>query len=293
MSDLDADGFVRPAELQIVGARLKRKNIYSLNKYEAVGRAKGILSSYISEEMKQSADEHKAALMLRLMTADAVAAKSPTDLSLDDILQRVGDGEANASRGEPASVTAPLDSRGEIQKILNQFVAARIVIHTDDDKYNLVHDYIAPYARAATEGAETNIERANRLAKRFLAEYNEDPETRIPSRHLRLIRKYASVELISGRKARELIVKSIRASRIPIITLIPLGVCIGLTLVIGLCMLLALSLSNPESVRPASQAQFCVTSVGTCPLASGVVLSPGESCLCPLANGSTANGVAR
>src|SRR6185503_18053249 len=80
----------------------------------------------------------------------------------------------------------------EIQAILKQFVNARVLIHTDDDKYNLVHDYLAPYVRTATEGTETNVERANRLLKRYVAEYKEDPKTRIPFSRVRSIQKFAS-----------------------------------------------------------------------------------------------------
>src|SRR5262249_10590024 len=73
---------------------------------------------------------------------------------------------------------------------------------------NLAHDYLAPYVRTATEGAETNTERANRMLKRYIAEYKEYPNTRIPFRRVRWIQKYASGELITGDKAQELLKKS-------------------------------------------------------------------------------------
>ncbi len=135
------------------------------------------------------------------MCADGFETKSPTDLSLDDILREMkglgqAEGGSSVSRSE------------EVQAILNQFVAARVLIHTDDDKYNLVHDYLASYVRTATEGTETNVERANRLLKRSIAEYKEDPKTRISFGRLRWIEKFASPEVKSGDKARELIRKS-------------------------------------------------------------------------------------
>ena len=58
INELEAEEFVRPAELQVVGTRLKRKNITTFNKYEALGGARGILSSYSNEEIKQSANEN-------------------------------------------------------------------------------------------------------------------------------------------------------------------------------------------------------------------------------------------
>ncbi len=204
VNDLETEEFVRPAELQIVGTRLKRKNVLNLNRYEVLGRARGILSSYISDEIKQSMNEQAARLVLRLMCADAVEAKSPTDLSLDDILSGISGVEQGAG-------VIPSSQPEDIRAILNRFVDARIVIHTDDDKFNLVHDYLAPYIHTATEGMETNVERANRLLKRYIAEYKEYPKMRLSYRHVRWIQKYASADIQGGTKAQALIKKSKRA----------------------------------------------------------------------------------
>jgi len=204
IKELEAEDFIRPAELQVVGTRLKRKNITRLNQYEILGGARRILSSYISDEIKQSANEQAARLVLRLMCADAVETKSPTDLEFEDILSGVsGSGEASQLQ---SSV-----KEDEIQKILNQFVTARVLIRTEENKYNLAHDYLAPYVRTATEGAETNVERANRLLKRYVAQYKEDSSTRIPFGRVRWIQKYASTETKSEKRSRELIRKSTRS----------------------------------------------------------------------------------
>jgi conflict system STAND superfamily ATPase/sulfatase-modifying factor enzyme 1 len=204
INELETEGFVRPAELQVVGTRLKRKNITRLNQYEALGGARGILSSYIGEEIKTSKNAQTARLVIRLMCADEVEAKSPTDLSLEDIARGI-------SGREQTNDTTTFSNPEIIQAILKQFVAARLLIHTDDDKYNLVHDYLAPYVRAATEGTETNIGRANRLLKRYVAEYKEDPKTRIPFGRVRWIQKYASGEAKSAEKAQELLKRSKQA----------------------------------------------------------------------------------
>lgn len=203
VADLETDGVIRPAELQIVGTRLKLKNILNLNRYEIAGRARGILSSYISEEIKQSPDEQLARLVLRLMTADVVESKAPVDLSLEDIEHRIG------GVGLPTPTGTPIHSE-QVERILKQFVGARILIQTDQGTYNLVHDYLAPYVRLATEGVETNAERANRLLKRYIAEYREEPRTRIPFGRLRLIEKYASAEAKSTPAAQALFHKSAR-----------------------------------------------------------------------------------
>ena len=219
--DLESEDLIRPAELQIVGTRMKRKNIFSLNKYEISGRARGILSSYIGEEIKQSANEQAARLLLRLMTADVVETRSPTDLSLDDIARGI------SGSGQTSTVIS-LENPKEIQAILKQFVDARVLIHTDDDKYNLVHDYLASYVRAATEGAETNVERANRLLKRYIAEYQEDPKTRIPFRRAQWIQKYASPETKVNEKAQELIRKSHQSFYATIVMAIIAGAALGI-----------------------------------------------------------------
>jgi len=202
--ELETEEFVRPAELQVVGTRLKRKNIISLNKFEALGGARGVLSSYINEEIKQSANEQAAKLILRLMCAETIETKSPTDLSLEEIL--------NGVRGTSTSDTHVRDSikQEEVQKILTQFITARVLIRTDENKYNLAHDYLAPYVHSATEGTETSAERANKLLKRYMAEYREDPKVRIPIRHIRIINKYAAKELKGKSKAQEVLKRSKR-----------------------------------------------------------------------------------
>jgi len=204
IKELEFEEFIRPAELQVVGTRLKRKNVFTLNKYEVLGGARGILSSYIGEEINQSMNQQVARLILRLMCADVVETKSQVDLSLDDILHSIGG-------TEPSGETKISGHPEEIQAILNQFVAARVLIHTDDDKYNLAHDYLAPYVRTATEGVETNTERANRLLKRYIAEYKEDKKMRIPFGRTHWIERYASPEVRAGTQAQELIKKSKQA----------------------------------------------------------------------------------
>jgi conflict system STAND superfamily ATPase len=201
--ELETEQFIRPAELQVVGTRLKRKNISTLNQYDLLGGARGILSSYINDEIKQSSNEQTARLVLRLMCADAAETKSPIDLGIDDILRGISSAAGTANQ-------TPASSQEVVQSILKQFVAARILIHTDEDKYNLAHDYLALYVLTATEGMETNTERANLLLKGYIALYKEDPQTRIPLKNVRFIQKFASPEIIARDIVQELIRKSRR-----------------------------------------------------------------------------------
>ena len=99
-------------------------------------------------------------------------------------------------------------SSNPLLRTLKQFVTARVLIRTDENKYNLAHDYLAPYVQTATEGTETNAERANRLLKRYTAEYREDPKSRIPLRNILTISKYASPDLKDKQKTQELLKKS-------------------------------------------------------------------------------------
>lgn len=195
--ELETEEFIRPAELQVVGTRLKRKNIVTLNRYETVGGARGILSSYISDEIKISINEQIARLVLRMMCADSVETKAPNDLSINEIVLEI--------RGVNTSGS---DSTEIIHRILEQFVTSRILIRTDENKYNLTHDYLASYIRAATEGTETNTEKANRLLKKKIAEYKDDPRARIPFAKTRWIQKYATSDIKNTEKAQELIKKS-------------------------------------------------------------------------------------
>jgi uncharacterized protein (UPF0147 family) len=218
VNDLEAEEQIRPAELQIVATRLKHKNILNLNKYEVLGRARGILSSYIGEEIKRSPNEEAARLILRLMCSETGETKSPTDLSLDDVVRGVSGGPV-IDTGTSMTIQPE-----QVKQILEQFVSARILIRTDDDTYNLIHDYLALHVHTATAGTETNVERANRLLKRYVAESKEDPKTRIPFGRVREIQQYASPDVRSGEQAQRLLRRSKRAfyTRVSSILAIPL-----------------------------------------------------------------------
>jgi HEAT repeat protein len=198
--ELQTDEMIRPVELQLIGTRLKRKNIIRLNQYEALGGARGILSHYIRDEIERSKNQDTARQVLHLLCPDTGETRYQTDLGLDEIMEEIG-------RTDLISATKAIE-RAEVQAILNQFVDARILIQTDEHKFKLAHDYLAPHVRTATEGTETNVESANRLLKRYEAQYREDPKVRIRRDHFVLITKYASREARNREKARELIRKS-------------------------------------------------------------------------------------
>lgn len=201
IDDLAVEEVVRPAELQIVGTWLKTRHVLRLDRYEAAGRARGILTSYISDEIERSADQYVARLVLRTFLAETGDTKRPTDLTLDEIMNEVvGPGQAGDGRSEIRV--------SQVRRILNQFVSARVLVITEDYRYNLVHDYLAGYVYTATRGVETNTERANRLLRRYLADYQVDHRIRMPFRTVRRVQRYASSELRALSRAQELLHKS-------------------------------------------------------------------------------------
>ncbi len=205
VTDLEVEEMVRPADLQIVGTWLKRRKILDLNKYRTnAGGAQGILRSYVKDEIKESGNEHLARLVLRAICPEDGITKSPTGFSFAEITRAI-DGDAQHTGRHGSSVTQ------QIQGIIDQFIRARILIHTPDNKYNLVHDDLVGRIREATADVETNLERANRLLKQFLALYTAAPHSRIPLSNLRYIQRYASDELKERDDARRLIRKSYRA----------------------------------------------------------------------------------
>jgi hypothetical protein len=213
VQELETDGYIRPPELQLVATYLKRKGITERNQYESLGGSQGILSSYIKEEINRSPSEFIARLTLRLMCVPETGTKSPVDISLDDFEKALSAHNLKTS-----------ESLERLQGVLQQLITARIVLRTDDDKYNLVHDYFAPLVLSATEGLETPTERADRMFRRYIAQYKDDAKLRIPLRHISLIRKHASSELLATVNGKALLRKSVAYAFVPV--LIPLAILI-------------------------------------------------------------------
>ncbi|MBI1877346.1 MAG: ATP-binding protein, partial [Chloroflexi bacterium] len=134
-NDLMVDSLIRPAELQIVATRLKRRRIYTLTGYEISGRALGLLSSYITEEVDGSADPTMAKLLLRLLCPAVDDTRRSSDRSIEDILHSVQDSDTANTKV----------SQERVRTILGQLIGARIIVQTEEGKFNLVHDYLVPY----------------------------------------------------------------------------------------------------------------------------------------------------
>jgi formylglycine-generating enzyme required for sulfatase activity len=130
IEDLLSDEVVRPSDLQIVATLLKRRGVHTVAEYRRSGGAHGQLQSYIAEEVRRAANPNTARGILRALCPPVGDTRHPTDLGFDAIWQFVKNADAKSVRG----------LRGHVQTILNQFQEDRLVLRTEEGKYNLPHD---------------------------------------------------------------------------------------------------------------------------------------------------------
>jgi hypothetical protein len=183
---LKVDGYIRPAELQIVGSQIIAKRIGE-DEFEAAGRSEGILRNFVSDMIKSSPHERASSIILRMMCAENGITKGPIDLSFEQIHEAVKN---------DAALSGELKLNREfVERILKFFIQTRIIVLTRENAYNLVHDYLAPRIFEATNSEETNTERANRLLKRYITLYRDDEKITLPFEYYTQIKKYASPEL--------------------------------------------------------------------------------------------------
>jgi hypothetical protein len=194
---LQVEGRVRPPELQLIATHLKRRGVTRLNEYEALGGSDGILRGIIEEEIRHTPNAQLTRVVLRKLCSPEAPTRSPLDISMTELVAELT-AKGLASPGVEV----------ELQMSLERLVNSRIVLRTDEDRYNLVHDYLAPMVKAATEGTETPVERANRLARRYIAEFKGDRQARIPLRHLLLIQRHADRALLDSAAGRSLRLRS-------------------------------------------------------------------------------------
>ena len=135
---------VRPIELQVVGAQLQTDSITTLGKYQTLGEnaKEELVKRYLAEVVADcGAENQKAAeLILYLLTDE----KGTRPLRTRDELERDLQGLA-------------ADFATEVLKLdlaLNIFVASGLVVllpENPNDRYQLVHDYLATFIRQQQE----------------------------------------------------------------------------------------------------------------------------------------------
>ena len=149
VEDLAADtdtGTVRPIELQVVGAQLQRENIATLAQYQQLGNLPNVspkirlVQRYLAYVVRDCGppNEKLAQLMLYLLTEE------DEDKRLYRPLKTREDLEYELSLLN-ADFTAP-----QLDLVLYILVGSGLVFavpEEPDDRYQLVHDYLAPFVR--------------------------------------------------------------------------------------------------------------------------------------------------
>ena len=160
---------VRPVELQIVGAQLQSENITTLAQYQKKGPKAALVARFLEEVIKDCGSENKqlAELVLWLLTDEnstrPLRTREDLKKGLEDLLTEIS----------------------HLELVLEIFVKSGLVLllpSFPDNRYQLVHDYLADFVRRQKNNElieELEKERAQR--KRSEAELN-----RVLKRQLKL-----------------------------------------------------------------------------------------------------------
>jgi len=170
---------VRPVELQIVGAQLQSENITTLAQYQKKGPKAALVARFLEEVIKDCGSENKqlAELILWLLTDEnstrPLRTRDDLKKSLEDLLTEIS----------------------HLELVLEIFVKSGLVLllpSFPDNRYQLVHDYLADFVRRQKNNElieELEKERAQR--KRSEAELN-----RVLKRQLKLAMAGGSIMAI-------------------------------------------------------------------------------------------------
>jgi WD40 repeat protein len=135
-------GEVRPIELQIVGAQLQTDNITTLAEYRDRGQKEELVKRYLAEVVSDCGAENKQAaeLVLYLLTDEKGTRPLKTRAEVERDLQALAaDFTTEACR---------------LDLVLKIFVDSGLVVllpELPDDRYQLVHDYLAAFIRQQQE----------------------------------------------------------------------------------------------------------------------------------------------
>jgi len=212
--DLEQAGEVRPVELQLVATQLIDQRIYELDRYRDAKGARGILASYIKEKIEPlgpqtpEIERQIARHLLRSLCSKNMDAKRPTGLSFDELAQQI---KATLATNNQANLIQDSEQfENALRGIIERFQAAYLIISEDEQKYNLIHDYIVRSILDATGDIETVEEQADRLLDQYLDEQKRKLSVLIPRRHFRFIVKYATPQRKSDEPAARLIARTRR-----------------------------------------------------------------------------------
>ncbi|BAZ39777.1 hypothetical protein NIES4101_57330 [Calothrix sp. NIES-4101] len=142
-------GEVRPIELQIVGAQLQAENINTLAKYDLLGNQGGekakeeLVKRYLQAVVKNCGTENMqvAELLLYSLTDDKGTRPLKTRAELERDLKEL----VNSSHG------LDIHQLNLVVEILVKSGLVLLLPEKTDDRYQLVHDYIAVFIRQQQE----------------------------------------------------------------------------------------------------------------------------------------------
>ncbi|HYV94989.1 MAG TPA: hypothetical protein VE978_24660 [Chitinophagales bacterium] len=230
ISDLATSGLVRPVEFQLVAKTLQEKDIQTEADYKLLGKATGILTSFLEEIIARtttknvSLEIHASKLLLRMLCDDVNDTKKPIGLLIPEIVLQVKNNiEHSEIKGFIVSDTE-LDELIEI--IINKFKSEFILINEDELHLNLVHDYLVKPIREATSGMETTEEKANQLLRRYIQEQKTFSTVSLSWTKYRYIKKFASGELLLQIDARQILKQTKQRINLVILSAVGLAVFI-------------------------------------------------------------------
>ena len=188
--DLAAGESVLPSELQIVGAQLQARRIFTLEDYEGAGGREQLVHGYLEDVLGAADDQHAARLLLRSLISEE---NTRLTLSAREIARR--------TQRSPETVA----------RLLRLFVGARLLREIQEEvppRYELMHEYLIEQINQITGKVLNATQRADRLFRQYLTDYRLDESTRIPLAKLWFIRRHAGAA--HDARGRELLRRSLR-----------------------------------------------------------------------------------
>lgn len=163
----DDRGYVRPIELQVVGAQLEEDRITTLEQYLENGPYEKLMQRYLDRVIADCGEENirAAELALYLLTDENNTRPMKTQAQLEsDLVSIAKDLFQEASK---------------LNLVLQIFVEAGLVLllrESPDDRYQLVHDYLVTIIRHQQEPRlpQLKIELEKEIAQRQQAEEERD-----------------------------------------------------------------------------------------------------------------------
>jgi hypothetical protein len=194
VSDLTKEGQVRPPELQIVCTALTAN--FTIQHYNEVGGAKGILESYLALTLETCIDQQIARLILRQFCDFERQAKAEPKTT-NELARAIG----------PAEQDLEATTR-TVQLVLDHLVRSRLATAVHE-RFALIHDYWVSVIHDLTAHDKTKREKADELLRRHLYERESGFATTLNSKQLRLVRQFASPDLLGTRDAENLLRRSV------------------------------------------------------------------------------------